>query len=39
MQPDEITDEEAVTNYTEYKVNFRRQQLQTFFMDHKNEEW
>lgn len=38
-QPDEITDEEAVTNYTEYKVNFRRQQLQTFFMDHKNEEW
>uniref|UniRef100_H2Z9S2 Arsenite-resistance protein 2 homolog n=1 Tax=Ciona savignyi TaxID=51511 RepID=H2Z9S2_CIOSA len=37
-QKDDITDEEAVKNYTEYKV-FRRQQLQEFFIAHKDEEW
>uniref|UniRef100_H2Z9S1 Arsenite-resistance protein 2 homolog n=1 Tax=Ciona savignyi TaxID=51511 RepID=H2Z9S1_CIOSA len=37
-QKDDITDEEAVKNYTEYKVN-RRQQLQEFFIAHKDEEW
>uniref|UniRef100_F7BHR3 Serrate RNA effector molecule homolog n=1 Tax=Ciona intestinalis TaxID=7719 RepID=F7BHR3_CIOIN len=38
-QKDDITDEEAVKNYTEYKINFRRQQLQEFFIAHKDEEW
>ncbi|XP_077976015.1 serrate RNA effector molecule homolog [Styela clava] len=38
-QPDDITDEEAIRNYTEYKINFKRQQLQQFFIAHKEEEW
>ena len=39
FQSDDISDEEAVTKYSEYKVNFRRQQLQEFFVAHKDEEW
>ncbi|XP_076802138.1 serrate RNA effector molecule homolog [Clavelina lepadiformis] len=39
MQSDDITDEEAVTKYTDYKIGFRRQQLQEFFVAHKDEEW
>lgn len=38
-QPDDIGDEEAVKNYTEYKTGFKRQQLQQFFRAHKDEEW
>jgi len=39
MQSDDISDEDAITNYNAYKVNFRQQQLQEFFVAHKNEEW
>jgi len=38
-QDDNITDEEAVAKYGEYKLEFRRQQLNEFFVAHKDEEW
>lgn len=38
-QDDMITDEEAIKKYTEYKLEFKRQQLNDFFMAHKEEEW
>lgn len=37
---DESVDEmEAVKRYNEYKIDFRRQQMQDFFLAHKDEEW
>uniref|UniRef100_A0A0K8SFX0 Serrate RNA effector molecule homolog n=2 Tax=Lygus hesperus TaxID=30085 RepID=A0A0K8SFX0_LYGHE len=38
-QDDNITDEEAISKYAEYKLEFRRQQLNEFFVAHKEEEW
>lgn len=38
-QDDSITDEEALLKYGEYKQEFRRQQLNEFFVCHKEEEW
>ncbi|XP_031784780.1 serrate RNA effector molecule homolog isoform X3 [Nasonia vitripennis] len=38
-QEDSITDEEAIKRYNEYKLEFRRQQLNEFFIAHKDEEW
>ncbi|XP_043237521.1 serrate RNA effector molecule homolog isoform X1 [Amphibalanus amphitrite] len=38
-QDDMITDDEAIKKYTEYKLDFRRQQLNEFFLAHKEEEW
>uniref|UniRef100_T1JCQ9 Serrate RNA effector molecule homolog n=1 Tax=Strigamia maritima TaxID=126957 RepID=T1JCQ9_STRMM len=38
-QDDTISDEEAVKKYNEYKLEFRRQQLNEFFLSHKEEEW
>ncbi|XP_026669257.1 serrate RNA effector molecule homolog isoform X1 [Ceratina calcarata] len=38
-QEDSITDEEAIKLYNEYKLEFRRQQLNEFFVAHKDEEW
>jgi hypothetical protein len=38
-QDDSITDEEALAKYGEYKMEFRRQQLNEFFVSHKEEEW
>jgi len=38
-QDDSISDQEAITKYNEYKVEFRRQQLNEFFVAHKDEEW
>lgn len=38
-QDDSITDEEALSKYAEYKQEFRRQQLNEFFVAHKEEEW
>ena len=38
-QADDITDEEAASKYTEYKLEFRRQQLNEFFSNHKDSEW
>nr|CAG4643871.1 EOG090X04A7 [Lepidurus arcticus] len=36
---DSISDDEAVKKYAEYKLEFRRQQLNEFFTAHKDEEW
>lgn len=38
-QEDSITDDEAIKRYNEYKLEFRRQQLNEFFVAHKDEEW
>ncbi|XP_067011210.1 serrate RNA effector molecule homolog isoform X3 [Anabrus simplex] len=38
-QDDNITDDEAIKKYNEYKLEFKRQQLNEFFVAHKEEEW
>ncbi|XP_023713945.1 serrate RNA effector molecule homolog isoform X4 [Cryptotermes secundus] len=38
-QDDNITDDEAIRKYNEYKLEFKRQQLNEFFVTHKEEEW
>ncbi|XP_066268744.1 serrate RNA effector molecule homolog isoform X2 [Branchiostoma lanceolatum] len=38
-QEDSIDDQEAIRKYNEYKVEFRRKQLEEFFIAHKEEEW
>jgi hypothetical protein len=39
QQDDNITDEDAIKKYNEYKLDFRKQQIQEFFNEHKEEEW
>uniref|UniRef100_A0A8C9S273 Serrate RNA effector molecule homolog (Arabidopsis) n=1 Tax=Scleropages formosus TaxID=113540 RepID=A0A8C9S273_SCLFO len=36
---DSVDETEAVKRYNEYKLDFRRQQMQDFFLAHKDEEW
>uniref|UniRef100_A0A8D3EA90 Serrate RNA effector molecule-like n=1 Tax=Scophthalmus maximus TaxID=52904 RepID=A0A8D3EA90_SCOMX len=36
---DSVDETEAVKRYNEYKIDFRRQQMQDFFLAHKDEEW
>ena len=36
---DSVDETEAVKRYNEYKLDFRRQQMQEFFLAHKDEEW
>ena len=36
---DTITEEEALSKYCDYKLEFKRQQLNEFFINHKEEEW
>ena len=38
-QDDNISDDEAIRKYNEYKLEFKRQQLNDFFVNHKDEEW
>lgn len=38
-QDDNITDEDAAAKYTEYKLEFRRQQIKDFFINHKEDDW
>jgi len=38
-QDDQISDEDAIKKYAEYKLEFKRQQLNEFFVTHKDEEW
>ncbi|KAK4873375.1 hypothetical protein RN001_015404 [Aquatica leii] len=38
-QDDNISDSEAVEKYNEYKLEFQRQQLNEFFVAHKDDEW
>ncbi|XP_017315659.1 serrate RNA effector molecule homolog isoform X2 [Ictalurus punctatus] len=36
---DSVDETESVKRYNEYKIEFRRQQMQEFFLAHKGEEW
>ncbi|KAM9441112.1 serrate RNA effector molecule homolog isoform 2-T2 [Clarias gariepinus] len=36
---DSVDETESVKRYNEYKIDFRRQQMQEFFLAHKGEEW
>uniref|UniRef100_A0A915ISC8 Serrate RNA effector molecule homolog n=1 Tax=Romanomermis culicivorax TaxID=13658 RepID=A0A915ISC8_ROMCU len=38
-QDDSISDEEAIQKYQDYKLEHKRQQLHSFFVQHKDEEW
>ncbi|XP_074656901.1 serrate RNA effector molecule homolog [Tubulanus polymorphus] len=38
-QDDSISDEEAVKKFAEYKLEFHRDQINEFFLAHKDEEW
>lgn len=38
-QDDSISDSDAITKYNDYKLEFKRQQLNEFFVAHKDEEW
>lgn len=38
-QDDSIGDDVAITKYNEYKVEFKKSQLNEFFVAHKDEEW
>lgn len=38
-QEDNITDEESIRRFNEYKLDFKRKQLVEFFDAHKDEEW
>lgn len=38
-QDDSISDSDAIEKYNEYKSEFKRQQLNEFFVAHKDEEW
>jgi SERRATE/Ars2, N-terminal domain len=38
-QDDSITDVEAVRKFGDYKTDFQKQQINEFFVQHKDEEW
>lgn len=38
-QDDSISDDIAITKYNDYKLEFKRSQLNEFFVAHKDEEW
>ncbi|XP_055917768.1 serrate RNA effector molecule homolog isoform X2 [Eupeodes corollae] len=38
-QEDTISDSDVLRKYSEYKLDFKRQQLNEFFITHKDEEW
>lgn len=38
-QDDSIADDVAITKYSEYKLEFKRGQMNEFFVSHKDEEW
>lgn len=38
-QDDAISDSDAIEKYNEYKLDFKRQQMNEFFVAHKDEEW
>ena len=39
QQDDNINDQEAFRLYQEYKLDFKKKQVQQFFNDHKEEDW
>ena len=38
-QDDSISEEEAVKRYNQYKLDFKKTQLNEYFLAHKHEEW
>lgn len=38
-QDDSISEEEAVKRYNQYKLDFKKTQLNEYFLKHKDEEW
>lgn len=38
-QDDLLSDEEAIAKYLEYKIEFKKQECESFFQLHKGEEW
>lgn len=38
-QDDNITEDEALKRYSDYKIDFKKQQISEFFVQHKDEEW
>jgi hypothetical protein len=38
-QDESISDEEAILKYSDYKLEFRKQECEKFFAAHKEEEW
>jgi hypothetical protein len=39
QQEDNISDEDAIKRYNDYKLEFKRTQINKFFLDHRDEEW
>lgn len=39
QQEDNISDEEAIKRYNDYKMDFKKTQINNFFLEHKEEEW
>lgn len=39
QQSDDISDEDAIKRYNEYKIDFKRSQISNFFIEHKEEDW
>ncbi len=39
QQDDAISDDEAFKKFNEYKLEFKRNQINEFFLQHKEEEW
>ena len=39
QQDDNISDADAIKKYNDYKLDFRKQQINEFFLAHKDEEW
>lgn len=38
-QDDNISESDAIDKYNDYKLEFQRQQLNEFFVAHKDDEW
>jgi len=39
QQDDNISDEDAIKRYNDYKMDFKKNQINNFFLEHKEEEW
>lgn len=39
QQDDNISDEDAIKKYNDYKIEFKKTQINNFFLEHKEEEW
>ena len=39
QQDDNISDEDAIKKYNDYKTEFKKTQINNFFLEHKEEDW